>query len=159
MKLRPQALLSLFITFLAAWAAYEATSWDRSARLFPLLASLPLLVLSLIQLGIDTLKRNGETAKTMDFEFTKGVEEGLAQRRTLNIFAWLFGFAFAIWLLGFHIAIPLTVLLYLKVQGRERWSLSLGLTVLIYVLFWAIFDHLLHLPFPEPVILAWMEGL
>ncbi|MGH7927341.1 MAG: tripartite tricarboxylate transporter TctB family protein [Candidatus Binatia bacterium] len=159
MKLRPRALLSLFFVILAAWAVYEAKDWDASARLFPLMASLPLLVLSVVQLGIDTLGPQRETAKAMDFEFTKGVDPSLARWRTLNIFAWLFGFALAIWLLGFHVAIPLTVFLYLKFKGRERWSLSLTLTIAIYLFFWGIFDRLLHLPFPEPVLFAWVEAL
>ena len=159
MKLRLRALLSLFFVIVAAWAAYEAKGWDFSARLFPLIASLPLLVLSLIQLGIDALGSDAKTAKAMDFEFTKGIEPRLARLRTLNMFAWLFGFALAIWLVGFHVAIPLTVFLYLKFQGRERWNLSLAVTALIYIFFWGVFDRLLHLPFPEPVLLAWVEAL
>ncbi|MGH7828095.1 MAG: tripartite tricarboxylate transporter TctB family protein [Candidatus Binatia bacterium] len=159
MKLRPQAFLSLFFVILAAWAAYEAKNWDPSARLFPLLASLPLLVLSLVQLGIDAVGSHRERAKAMDFEFTKGVDPSLARRRTLNIFAWLFGFGFAIWLVGFHVAIPLTVFLYLKFQGRESWSLSLALAIATYIFFWGVFDRILHLPFPEPVLLTWVEAL
>ena len=71
-------------------------------------------------------------------------------------FAWILGFFAAIVLLGFPIAVPLFVLLYLKGQGREGWVLSIVMTVAVWGLFYGLFDRLLHLPFPAGWLLTWL---
>jgi len=159
MRTRFPAVLSLFFAALAAWAIFAARDWPFYARLFPWMTAIPLLVLSLVQLGIDLKESPAKATKVMDFEFSSGVEAAVARQRTLNILAWVFGFALGIWLVGFEIAIPLTVFLYLKFQGREGWLLSMTLTAIAFVFFWGIFDRLLHLPMPEARLFIWLERL
>jgi hypothetical protein len=38
---------------------------------------------------------------------------------------WILGFPAAIWLVGFAVAVPLTLLLYLKIGTRERRTTAL----------------------------------
>jgi hypothetical protein len=83
----------------------------------------------------------------------------VARRRAINTFAWIFGFLGLVWFLGFQIAVPLVVFLYLKVQSRERWVLSLVYTGVAWVFLWGVFDRFLHLPFPESAIFGWLESL
>jgi hypothetical protein len=45
---------------------------------------------------------------------------------------------------------------YLKIQSKESWGLSIGLTTLAYGVFWLLFVKLLTLPFPEGRIFAWL---
>jgi hypothetical protein len=66
------------------------------------------------------------------------------------------GFLAAIALLGYPIAIPLLVFLYLKLQGRERWMLSAAVALAVWGVFYAVFDELLHLPFPAGWIQQWL---
>jgi hypothetical protein len=158
-KLRLESVLSLFFAAVAFGAVLGAKDWSASTRLFPLLAGIPLLTLSLVQFVIDLKGPREKAEKAMDFQFAKDVEVAVARRRTLNIFAWLFGFTIAIWLIGFHIAIPLTVFLYLKFQGHESWILSIILTAVAYLFFWGVFDQTLHLPLPEGRLLVAIEKL
>ena len=157
-RIKPEAALSVFFAATALCAVFVARDWPLSARLFPWLAGIPLIVLSLIPLWSDLMGSTGKTAKIMDFEFSEGVDPAMAHRRTVGIFAWIFGFALAIWLAGFGIAIPLTVFCYLKFQGREGWPVSLTLTAVLYLFFWAVFDRLLHLPMPEAKLWVWFGG-
>ena len=69
-----------------------------------------------------------------------------------SFFAWLLGFFFCIWLLGFFIAVPLYTLLYLKLQAGERWLLAIGFTLATFIFFDLLFDQILHLAWPRPVI-------
>jgi inner membrane protein involved in colicin E2 resistance len=80
----------------------------------------------------------------------------LATRRTLLGFGWIIGFFLLILLFGFLIAVPLMVFLFLKVQAKERWGISLLLTGLALVFFYGLFIWLLSIPFPVGWIL---EGL
>ena len=81
-----------------------------------------------------------------------------AGQRTLSMTAWIFGFFAAIWLLGFSVAVPLTILLYLK-GAHERWPISIALACLGWLAFYGLFDHLLHVPFPEGQLFLWVEQL
>ena len=66
------------------------------------------------------------------------------------------GFLAAIVLAGFPIAVALVVFLYLKLQGRERWGVSIAFTLAVSAAFYAVFDRLLHLPFPAGLIQGWI---
>jgi hypothetical protein len=65
------------------------------------------------------------------------------------MFAWMFGFFAMIWLVGYVVAIPLMVFGYLKFQSNEAWGLSITLTVIAFIFFYALFVRLLNLPFPD----------
>ena len=75
-------------------------------------------------------------------------------RKAGNFFAWLLGFYFCIWIFGFFVAVPLYGFLYLKFQAKEGWLLSLALTLGGFIFFVGLFDHILHLPWPTPLIEA-----
>jgi hypothetical protein len=79
-----------------------------------------------------------------------------ARRRVLLVAAWMLCFFAAIALLGFLIAVPLFVFLYLKLQGGEGWILSVVLTAAVAALFYGLFDALLHLPFAAGWLWSWL---
>lgn len=157
MRLNPEALLSLLFALLGGWAVLEASKWSFSASLFPWLAGIPLFALSIVLLAFNLLNPTSSGGRALDFKFSENVEPAVARARALGIIAWLFGFALGIWILGFHIAIPVVMFLYLKVQGRETWLLSLSLAAVAYLFFWGIFDNLMKLPVPEPRLWIWIE--
>ena len=73
-----------------------------------------------------------------------------------RVAAWMLAFFAAIALLGFMVAVPLFLFLYLKLQGGEGWAMSIGLTAGVFAAFYGLFDALLHLPFPAGWLLAWL---
>jgi hypothetical protein len=81
---------------------------------------------------------------------------GVVRQRTLSIAVWIIGFFIAIWLLGFNLAVPVATLLYLKIGGGEKWPITLALTVLATVFFYALFVWALRIPFPEGQIFLWV---
>ena len=87
---------------------------------------------------------------------SQDVDPTMARRRALITFAWIFGFFLLIWLVGFSIAIPAMVFGYLKIQSREPWLISIVLTAVASLVFWALFVWLLTLPFPQGIIFDWL---
>jgi hypothetical protein len=77
-------------------------------------------------------------------------------RRTAGITGWLLGFFFAIWLLGFSMAVPLATFLYLKVGAREKWLISIVLTLVAFGSFYGLFVYSLSVPFPQGLLLEWL---
>ena len=92
----------------------------------------------------------------MDLQLSTHLPEKVTLRRTALAIGWILGFFVAIVLLGFPIAVPLFVFLYVKIQGRESWGLSLVFALAVWALFHGLFDRLLHLPFLDGWIQAWI---
>lgn len=161
LKVRPQAIFSVcFVIFFAVFV-YQAQDWRMQARLYPWAIGIPMLLLAVIQVILDLKgveRKQKDDAVPVDFQFAQTVDAAVARKRTLNIFGWLFGFLIGIWLLGFTITIPLMVFGYLRIQSGEKWWLSVTLTVLAWFFFWTLFVRVLNLPFPDGVIVSWLQG-
>lgn len=159
MKVRPQVIFSLCFVIFFTIFVYQAQGWRMQARLYPWAIGIPMLILAIIQVILDLkgVERKQQDAAPVDFQFAQSIDPALARKRTLNIFGWLFGFFVGIWLLGFTITIPLLVFGYLKIQSGEKLWLSLTLTVIAWLFFYALFVRLLNLPFPEGQILTWLN--
>ncbi|OGP96935.1 MAG: hypothetical protein A2W10_02625 [Deltaproteobacteria bacterium RBG_16_55_12] len=79
----------------------------------------------------------------------------LAYRRTLAILGWTIGFFVGIWLLGFSLAVPTTIILYLKF-AKEKWPITLALALVAWLFFYGLFDYALHVPFPDGQLFLWL---
>ena len=55
-------------------------------------------------------------------------------------------------MLGFFIAVPLYTFLYLKLEAKEGWVLSLGLTLGTFIFFVGLFDQIIHLSWHTPLV-------
>jgi hypothetical protein len=67
---------------------------------------------------------------------------------SLEIWAWLWGLFFAIHLIGFPIALPLFVFLYVKSYGGG-WTTTIVLTALTWGFLHGLYDYLLNVPWPK----------
>jgi hypothetical protein len=146
----------LIVVVFFAWTLWEAREWWFRARLFPWAIGFAGLALALLQFmsdgaGLVKSMRAGREEKS-------NAKSALARQRTLSMTGWILGFFAAIWLLGFSVAVPLTILVYLK-GARERWPISIALACLGWLSFYGLFDHLLHVPFPEGQLFIWMKQL
>jgi len=161
MRFKLQVLFGLLVAIFFAFFIYEAREWRLQARLYPWAIGIPMLLLALGHIVLELrgkTRRDSSGSAPVDFQFThtQTVDESVARQRTLNIFCWIFGFLVAIWLLGFSVSVPFFVFLYLKFQAREGWLLSVLFTAASWLLFWGLFDRLLHLPFPEGQLFIWL---
>jgi Tripartite tricarboxylate transporter TctB family len=159
LKIRPAAIFSFCALIFFIVFVYQAQDWRLQARLYPYAIGIPMVILAIIQVILDLRGVRGKQpadGAPVDFQFSTNVDPALARRRTLNIFAWILGFFVGIVLLGFTITIPLLVFSYLKFQSGESWLLSIILSVCACLIFYGLFIRLLHLPFPEGLILTWL---
>jgi hypothetical protein len=162
-KFRVEAKFSFLVLVFFAFFVWEARNWPLKARLFPWAIGWPMLGLSLYRLVLDvrTSRRTGKPSATnaVDLQFAGPDKTTATIRRTLTICSWMAGFLIAIWLLGFQFAIPLFTFFYLKVQSRENWMISLSLTFVAWLLYWALFEQLVHIPSPRGKIFIWVSKL
>ena len=150
-----RCVLSLAAAGVAGYALYASWSWPFRTALFPRVIALPILFLALIESALSVWSIEGETeGHAMDFQLTDTVEPALARKRTIAIIIWMLGFLVLILLVGFPLAVPIFVCAYLKIAGREPWTLTIVLTVTSWLFMEGLFNRLLHLPFPEGLILG-----
>jgi hypothetical protein len=147
-------VLGFSIMIFSAWAVISATAWPWKAALFPLVIGIPVFCLAAAEV-LWVLFGSTPQEQAMDFQLSTHLPPKTMLQRTLVSVGWIAGFFAAIVLVGFLIAVPLFVFLYLKVQGREGWVFSSVFTLVVWVFFYGLFDQLLHLPFPDGWIQVW----
>ena len=148
-----RSALSLAIACIAGYALYASWSWPFRTALFPRVIAVPILFLALIELALSVWSIEGaREGHAMDFELTDTVEPALARKRTIAIIIWTLGFLVLILFVGFPLAVPIFVFAYLKIAGREPWTLTLVLAAISWLSMEGLFTRLLHLPFPEGLI-------
>ena len=155
MRSRASLALGIGIMILAAWAVVSALAWPWKAALFPLAIGIPLFCLAAAEVLCVILRPEARVA-TQDFQLSDHLPPDVTLRRTVAAFGWIVGFFAAIVMLGFLVAIPLFMLAYLRLQGKEGWTLSVVLTAAVWAAFYGLFDQLLHLPFPDGWLLTWL---
>jgi hypothetical protein len=138
---KASAALAAGIMLVSAYGVIAAWAWPWKAALFPLAIGIPLFCLAAAEL-----------AWVLFGSAARGESKDL--RSTALAAAWILGFCAAIVLLGFPVAVPLFVFLYLKLQGREGWVFSAVFTAVVWAFFYGMFDRLLHLPFAA----GWLTG-
>jgi len=146
--------LALGVMAVSGYGVVAAWFWPWKAALFPLVIGIPLFVLSAAE-ALWVLLGSTERATVQDFQISQELPEPEILRRSALAGAWILGFFAAILLLGFPLAVPLFIFLYLKVHGREGWVLSIVFTAVAWAFFYGLFDQLLHLPFPQGWLLEW----
>ena len=159
-RLDPSFWLSLFMVIVILIGVVTAFKWRWDTRLFPWAIGIPALALAIWQLFIDL--RGGRfrsppavkkpSRGPVDIPVDAAIPAEVRSRRTLRAMGWIAGFALGIWLLGFLIAIPIFVFLYLIYEARCGGTAALLLTGCTELFIWGIFDQLMHLAWPRAAL-------
>jgi len=149
-------LWSLVLVALFAWALWQSRTFGVRAGLFCWAVGIPGLALAIVQLARDLTGHRSRPAPETTEAGGPDVPRAVATRRTVEICAWIAGFWLAIWLLGFSIATLVATFLYLKAGARERWPISILLSVLGFAFVYGIFETALSVPFPPGQVFVWL---
>lgn len=153
-KINLNIMLSLAVAATSIYALYSTLHWPFRTALFPRVISIPLFFLAMTEMVISFYGGGKEKPRTaIDFQMSTDIDPQVASRRTWIIFSWILGFFLSILLVGFPLAVPLFVFLYLKTAG-EKWLFSILMAALSWLFMEGLFDRLLHLPFPEGWLFA-----
>jgi TctA family transporter len=154
----PAAWFVAVLIILLALALWQSRNFGFRAGLFPWAIGTPTLVLALMQLARDIGGKQKKTVAVVGEEAAEEIAPEVVRQRTLAIIAWTVGFFLAIWLIGFTYAVPLTILLYLRFAGKERWLMTALVTFFSWLFYWSLFEKMLNVPFPEGLLVALIKG-
>jgi uncharacterized membrane protein YuzA (DUF378 family) len=163
MKGKWNLVFPVFFAFVFVAALLGTWHWTIWTKLAPVIIGSIGLLAVMIEIAVSVGRgrkkvTNDEAKKGLAYTDTKyeDMEFSLNLRRGVRFFIWVLGFFMGIVFMGFHITVPLFTFLYLKVEGKSSWrlSISLGLAFLIFLVL--VFDWLLHVPWTEPLLMDWV---
>ena len=125
--------LAVLILIASGYGVLAAWSWPSKAALFPLTIGIPLFCLAAAEALWSLFGKSSEQDRASDFQLSRHLPEKETLRRTAIAIAWMLGFFAGIVLLGFPLAVALFVFLYLRLQGRESWTMSLSFTAVLWL--------------------------
>ena len=156
-RAKEQVFFTAFIGLVMIGALFVAKDWPVRASIIILLLGSIGVVLALIQLRLDFKAARAEGAKILRPTFEVQAIEHEGRWGSLEIWAWLWGLFFAIHLIGFPIALPLFVFLYVKLYGGS-WLTTVILTAITGGFLYGIYDYLLNAPWPKPWLVFLLSG-
>jgi putative tricarboxylic transport membrane protein len=158
MQFGPRALFSIAVIVILALALWQSRNFGYRAGLFPWVIGTPTLLLAFGQLVRDLYGKTKKSSSIPEIgELHVEVAPEVERKRTISIILWTIGFFLAIWLLGFSYAVPLTILLYLKLAG-ENWFITASVTFFSWLFYWSLFEKMLNVPFPEGLLITLITG-
>ena len=159
-QFQPKLVVSLAFATFTAFFLWAGKDWPVEARLFPWFVAIPAFVLSLVEFGRDSTTASGAArGQILEFQFAEGIDPAVARPRMLNIMSWTLGILAGVWLVGVEITMTGMTFAYLKIQGGERWGITLILTLIAWLFVRLLFIEFMHLPFPEGKIIEGIRSL
>lgn len=147
-----RAIFTLFVALVLAGAIQVAREWSIRASIIILVLGGIGLALALAQFISDLRDiQSKKQAEALTMEAPAAQSEG--RWGNLEIWGWILAFYVFIHLIGFLATVPLFVFLYTKVYGGG-WIISVVLAVVCWGFVYSLFDSLLHVPWPQPLILS-----
>jgi len=149
---------TIAVIVLLSLALWQSRNFGYRAGLFPWAIGIPTFILAIAQLGRDLYGKKKKAAASLIENVGEKLDPAVVRQRTIEVILWTIGFFLAIWLLGFSIAVPLTILLYLKIAGKESWLMTALVTFCCWLFYWGLFEKLLNVPFPEGLLISLIKG-
>lgn len=165
-RLRPSGKISfkledltyVFFIGVALYMLLTAQEWNFMARIGPTAVATALIVAATISLGYKVLVTKAPTepvqggAIHMDVGLDESLTGSVVLKRSAGFFVWFLTFLAATALIGLLPTIPLIIVAFMRIEGREPWTLSLivaaGTTAFIY----GVFDQLMNVAWPSNLL-------
>lgn len=147
------ALVGGFLVYLFV----ESFKWQLGSALMPWIAvgiGAPFWIYRVLVLGLRARETRGWI---MDIGFRSGTDPVGERARFVRISLFIGGLYLGIWLFGFHVALPLGTLLYVRVYGRMSWPASICVGLAFLALLVGVYDRLLNATWHEPLMHRWFQ--
>lgn len=172
---RMSDLFYIFIIGLLGAMLIQASGWNISAKIVPMVVgsmALAFALMSLLnqvfrplerqaQLGVaGDAKADVEQKIHMDLESdTAHLSTKVILQRAALFFGWLVAFMGSMATIGLIPTVPLFVIAFMRVEAREPWKLVIPQAVLLTIFIYVVFDYLLTIPWPPTLLGGWFPAL
>ena len=175
-NLNPDMAFAGLVFALFATCLYISSGWDFGARLVPQVVGwagigivgwhiLSALFVAPVTAEIsDSDRERISTTSTSDVHFDiqadyGGLDGKTIFRRASEYFGWCLAYFVAAALVGLLPAIFLFLVGFMRFVGKEGWRMSLSVAIPMWLFCYALFHHILIIPWPQSIIGDFLPGL
>lgn len=137
----------------------QSLGWPLGSALMPWIAIAIGAPFWIYRVLVLVLQAHEGPAQIMDIGFRTGTDPLGERARFFRIAVFILGLYLGIWLFGFHLALPLGVLIYVRVYGQLSWLGSLFVGFAFLALLVGVYDRLLNATWHEPLAKQWLESI
>jgi hypothetical protein len=101
-------------------------------------------------------KRLLQGGQIMDLGFRFGGNPVAEKRRAIRFITAVAALFLSIWLLGFHLALPIWVVTYLLLFAKAKPIVVLVIAIAFEGLLLGVHDFIINVPWPEPLLWQWV---
>ena len=128
LKRNLSSVFTVLVVLFLLYVVVSAADWATRTRLFPWTIAIPALALAIIQLMTEVVRSARTRAEPdddgldiVDIAINRDIPFQEVLKRSGVTAAWIAAYFVAVVLVGFVVASPTFVLLYLILRARERW--------------------------------------
>jgi TctA family transporter len=167
-RLQREDLVYLFFIGIGLTLLVTAQGWLLMARIGPTVVATILVAAGTLSFAykVFVAPATGAAEATgggihMDVSSDHGeaLPNPLVLMRAARFIGWFLAFLVCMSLIGMVPTVPLMIVAYMRIEGREPWRLSLILAVCVTAFIYGVFDQILHIPWPSSVIGQWFPAL
>ncbi|MDR5759175.1 tripartite tricarboxylate transporter permease [Caballeronia sp. LZ035] len=160
-------LVNVFFIVVGLYMLASSQSWLLMARIGPTVVASILVIAGTLSLAykVFVIPAHGvaRASSGVHMDVSGDHDEKLPVRtvlkRAARFFSWFLAFLACMSVIGMLPTVPLMIVAYMRIEGRESWKLSLILAVCVTVFLYIVFDQILHIPWPESFLGHWLPGL
>jgi len=157
-KFTPRALFPAALVVLFAAMLAETASWEREAKIVPVIVGVLALVFGVLAAVSEFFQRVA-AAPAQGGSIHMDIQSHVAHLPTAQkllrgsmFFGWIGAFLASMATFGLIPTVPIFIIAYMRIEGRERWSLTASLAAVMTLFIYGLFDRLLAIPWPPSLI-------
>jgi TctA family transporter len=163
-KFMPSDLFAVFMIALMSYMLWEASTWNFKARIVPTIVGSLAIFFAAFSLVHNIFARRIEEAERasgalsgeaihMDLESDTGhLPTRVVLTRAAMFFGWLVGFMASMATIGLIPTVPLFVIVFMRLEGKEPWRLIIPQAVFLTAFIYVMFDQMLTIPWPPTLL-------
>lgn len=160
---KAEDLVYLFFMGVAVYALVTAQEWNFLAKVGPMAVASVIIVAATVSLvykvffALPPAAAGGDGSLHMDVGNDDGeLPSKVVFARAARFFGWFVAFLVGTALIGMLPTIPLIMLAFMRVEGREPWRLSIVMAVCMTVFVYVVFDQIIHVHWPANLLGSWL---
>ncbi len=159
LELLGEIVLLLMVGGFFIYLFIESLQWSLGSALMPWITVGIGAPFWLYRILVLLVRAKDAPSQIMDIGFRTGGDPTGERTRFFRICFFIVGLYLAIWLFGFHIALPACMLFYLRVYGEISWWWAFGVALLFLALIMGVYGRLLGATWNEPLVLQLLYSI
>lgn len=163
---KTEDLVYVFFISAAIYALVTAQDWLFMAKIGPTVVATILVVAAVASLAFKVFfvpaPAGAASGGVIHMDVGNEHEEALSNKvvlgRAVAFFGWFLAFLASTALIGMLPTIPLVMVAYMRIEGREPWKLCLVMAACLTAFIYIVFDQIIHVEWPLNLLQMWRSG-